>query len=162
MMDSNNLEYKLVEYLMRKGYHITFSESCTAGMAAAKLVNVPSASSVLDVSFVTYADEAKVKYLGVKQETIDAVGVVSEEVAKEMAEGAALAMGAEVGVGITGIAGPTGATPGKPIGMVCFGIYINGDVYSYTQQFGNPGRNIVREQSVSFIYEKLCELLNND
>ena len=155
-----DIEYKVVELLIEKGFHITFAESCTAGLAAARLVNVPDASKVLDVSFVTYANEAKVKYVGVNEETISQHGVVSEAVAGEMSRGAADAMGAEVGVGISGIAGPTGGTAEKPDGMVCFGIYINGETKTFTQQFGNIGRNNVRERSVAFVYEKLLELLS--
>ena len=154
-----NIETRLVEKLIELGYHITFAESCTAGLAAARLVNVPDASKVLDVSFVTYADQAKEKYLGVKHETILAHGVVSPEVAGEMAEGAAKAMGAEVGAGISGIAGPSGGTAEKPVGMVCFGIYVNGKVETFTEFFGVIGRNNVREKSVLFIYEKLIEIL---
>ena len=154
-----DIEYQVVEKLIEKKYHITFAESCTAGLAAGRLVNVPDASKVLDVSFVTYADEAKMKYLGVKKETTDANGVVSTEVAGEMAEGAANAMGAEVGVGVSGIAGPTGGTAKKPVGMVCFGFYINGEIHTYEMQFGNLGRNVVREKSVQFVFEKLLELL---
>ena len=141
-----DIEYKVVELLIKKGFHITFAESCTAGLAAGRLVNVPDASKVLDVSFVTYANEAKVKCVGV-------------EVAGQMARGAAEAMGAEVGVGISGIAGPTGGTAEKPVGMVCFGICIDGEISTYTKQFGNIGRNEVRASSVDFIYEKLAELL---
>ena len=154
-----NIETRLVEKLIELGYHITFAESCTAGLAAARLVNVPDASKVLDVSFVTYADQAKEKYLGVKHETILAHGVVSPEVAGEMAEGAAKAMGAEVGAGISGIAGPSGGTAEKPVGMVCFGIYVNGKIETFTEFFGDIGRNNVREKSVLFIYEKLIEIL---
>lgn len=154
-----NIEYKVVEKLIEKGYHITFSESCTAGLACAKLVNVPDASKVLNVSFTTYADEAKVKYLGVDPETIRDFGVVSEEVAAEMALGAAKNTGSEVGVGITGIAGPSGAVPGKPVGTVCFGIAINGEVYTWRQEFGALGRNVVRDVSVNFCYDRLVELL---
>jgi PncC family amidohydrolase len=154
-----DIEYKVVEKLIEKGYHITFSESCTAGLACAKLVNVPDASKVLNVSFTTYADEAKVKYLGVDPETIHSFGVVSEEVAAEMALGAAKNTGSEVGVGITGIAGPSGAVPGKPVGTVCFGIAINGEVYTWRQEFGALGRNVVRDVSVNFCYDRLVELL---
>ena len=154
-----DIEYKVVEKLIEKGYHITFSESCTAGLACAKLVNVPDASKVLNVSFTTYADEAKVKYLGVDPETIRDFGIVSEEVAAEMALGAAKNTGSEVGVGITGIAGPSGAVPGKPVGTVCFGIAINGEVYTWRQEFGALGRNVVRDVSVNFCYDRLVELL---
>jgi len=154
-----DIEYKVVEKLIEKNYHITFAESCTAGLAAGRLVNVPDASKVLDVSFITYANEAKQKYVDVSSETIEAYGVVSEEVAGEMASGAAAAMDAEVGVGISGIAGPTGGTDKKPVGMVCFGFYIAGRTFTYTKQFGNIGRNEVRAASVAFCYEKLLELL---
>ena len=154
-----DIEYKVVEKLIEKKYHITFAESCTAGLAAGRLVNVPDASKVLDVSFITYANEAKQKYVNVNEETIEAYGVVSEEVAGEMASGAAAAMDAEVGVGISGIAGPTGGTDKKPVGMVCFGFYIAGRTFTYTKQFGNIGRNEVRAASVDFCYEKLLELL---
>ena len=156
-----NKEERLVELLKSRGYHISFAESCTAGLAASRLVNVPDASSVLDVSFVTYADEAKVKYLGVSPETIKEYGVVSEQVAGEMCIGAANAMGAEVGVGITGIAGPTGGTDRKPVGMVCFGFFIEGRVETFTQFFGNPGRNKVRESSTEYVYDKLIEMLES-
>ncbi|MBP5192156.1 MAG: CinA family protein [Eubacterium sp.] len=154
-----NIEDRAVELLIKAGYHISFAESCTAGLAAGKLVNVPDASKVLDVSFITYANEAKIKYLGVEEETIKAHGVVSEEVAREMALGVSREAGAEVGVGITGIAGPSGGVPGKPVGTVCFGIAILGEVYTWREEFGDLGRNVVRDASVKFCYDRLVELL---
>ena len=154
-----NIEDRAVELLIKAGYHISFAESCTAGLAAGKLVNVPDASKVLDVSFITYANEAKIKYLGVEEETIKAHGVVSEEVAREMALGVSREAGAEVGVGITGIAGPSGGVPGKPVGTVCFGIAILGEVYTWREEFGDLGRNVVRYASVKFCYDRLVELL---
>ena len=157
--DGKEKEYILVEKLIEKGYHIAFAESCTAGKAAARLVNVPDASKVLDVSFVTYANEAKIKYLGVKSSTIEEFGVVSAEVAGEMAEGVAKESGAEIGVGISGIAGPSGGSPEKPVGMVCFGFYINGKIYTYVKQFGDIGRNNVRDSSVDFCYNTLLDIL---
>ena len=160
-MISESREYEVVRLLIEKGFHIAFSESCTAGLACGRLVNVPDASKVLNVSFITYADEAKIKYLGVKEETIKAHGVVSTEVAEEMALGVCRETGAEVGVGITGIAGPTGGVPGKPVGTVCFGIAINGKVKTWREQFGNIGRNEVRDASVIFCYDRLVELLKN-
>ena len=151
---------RVVSLLKEKGFTVTFAESCTGGAAAARLVSIPDASYVLSASFVTYANEAKITFLGVSPETIDSYGVVSEEVAKEMAEGAARACSASVAVSVSGIAGPTGATDKKPVGMVCFGFYILGRVYTYTKYFGALGRNRVREASVDFIYEKLEELLS--
>lgn len=154
------MKNKVVNALIEKGYHIAFAESCTGGMCCARLVDVANASSVLDMSFVTYANEAKVKLIGVNEGTIDEYGVVSEQVAGEMCKGVANTAGCEVGVGVTGIAGPTGGTDKKPVGMVCFGFCINGEVKTYTKQFGNIGRNNVRQNSVDFVYSTLLELLS--
>ena len=82
-------------------------------------------------------------------------GVVSEEVASAMARGIAREMNCETGVGISGIAGPGGATPGKPVGMVCFGFVIGDETWSRTRYFGNIGRNEVRRASVEFVYDEL-------
>lgn len=153
------LEEKAVDKLLEKDYHISFAESCTGGLCCGNLVNVTNASKVLDVSFVTYANEAKMQFINVSADTILKYGVVSEEVAYEMAEGVAKTAKSEVGVGITGVAGPGGGTAKKPIGMVCFGFYINGNVKTYTMQFGEIGRNQVRKSSVEFVFQKLIELL---
>lgn len=149
------------QLLEQKNMHISFAESCTGGMCAAEFVGVDGASSSFDVSFVTYANEAKTKYLGVSPKTIADYGVVSEQVADEMCRGVAKAAESQVGVGITGIAGPTGGTKSKPVGMVCFGFFVNGKVYTFTQQFGNIGRNNVRKKSKDFVFSKLVELLKN-
>ena len=151
--------HTLVALLTEKGWHICFAESCTGGMAAAGIVDVASASAVIDVSFVTYANEAKIKHLGVSPESIEKHGVVSQAVAAEMAIGAARAGNAEIGVGISGIAGPSGGTPEKPVGTVCFGFYINGETITKTMHFGNIGRNAVRLASVDFVYDTLITLL---
>lgn len=148
-------EEKLVKILMKRGYHIAFAESCTGGLAAARLINVASASAVINESVVTYANEAKMKYLNVPEELIAKHGVVSEAVAGAMAKGIADTAKCEAGIGISGIAGPSGATKDKPVGMVCFGFYINGKVWTRTKQFGNIGRNAVRRAAVEFVYDEL-------
>ena len=153
------LEEQLVERLIELNYKISFAESCTGGLCCGTLVNVTNASKVLDMSFVTYANEAKIQLLGVKADTILANGVVSEEVACEMAQGVATTADCQVGVGITGVAGPGGGTEKKPVGMVCFGFFVNGKTYTYTKQFGEIGRNQVRKSSVEFVFETLLELL---
>ena len=153
------LEEQVVSLLQKKNFHISFAESCTGGLCSARLVSVASASAVFDAGVVTYANEAKIKYLGVKPETIENYGVVSESVAGQMAEGVAKAQNAQVGVGVSGIAGPTGGTATKPVGMVCFGFYVDGEVTTVTKQFGDLGRNVVREAATEFVYEKLYELL---
>lgn len=153
------LEEQVVDKLLKLGYHISFAESCTGGLCCGNLVNVTNASKVLDVSFVTYANEAKMEFLGVSADTILKYGVVSEQVAYEMAAGVAQTAKSQVGVGITGVAGPGGGTDKKPVGMVCFGFSVNGSVKTYTMQFGEIGRNQVRKSSVEFVFQTLLELL---
>ncbi len=158
-MNSTSIEEVCVNKLIELGYHIACAESCTGGLLTGSLVNVPKASSVLNVSFVTYSNDAKCRYINVSEETINVHGVVSEEVAVEMALGVAKEANAEVGIGVSGIAGPTGATPTKPVGMVCFGIAIKGQVKTYTEYFSNMERNEVRAASVDFALNRLSELL---
>lgn len=153
------LEEQLVDKLIEKNFHISFAESCTGGLCCGILVNVTNASKVLDMSFVTYANEAKIKLLGVSADTILSNGVVSEEVAFEMAQGVSRLAESEVGVGVTGVAGPGGGTDKKPVGMVCFGFCINGKTVTYTKYFGEIGRNQVRKSSVEFVYQTLLEFL---
>lgn len=153
------IETRVVNQLIQKGYHIACAESCTGGLLCGRIVNVPNASAVLDCSFVTYANEAKIKYLGVSEETIAEYGVVSEAVAGQMADGVAKESGAQVGIATSGIAGPTGGTETKPVGMVCFGFWVDGKLTTATKYFGDIGRNSVREVAVQYALERLLELL---
>ena len=155
-------EERLVKLLKSKGYHISFAESCTGGLVSASLVSVNDASSVFCESVVTYSNEAKIKRLGVKKEIIDFLGVVSEDVAGAMASGVCALTGAQVGVGVTGIAGPTGGTPEKPVGMVCFGFSINGKVITKTVNFEDVGRNNMRESASTYVFKTLAYLLENE
>jgi nicotinamide-nucleotide amidase len=153
---------QLVDKLIKLNWHIAFAESCTGGKAAAGIVDVPSASKVFNCSYVTYANDAKVEVLNVSLESIEKYGVVSEQVALEMAIGVAKKTGSQVGVGISGIAGPGGATHTKPIGVVCFGFFINGREYTQTVQFGNIGRNNVRQARVDFVYDATNKILSTN
>lgn len=157
-----NLEEKLVNLLIERGYTISFAESCTGGLLAARLINVSNASKVINASFVTYANEAKEKYLSVKEETIAKYDVVSEEVAKEMALGLKNETGANIAISTTGLAGPTGGTIDRPVGMVCFGFAINNEIYTSTIQFGNIGRNEVRKAASDYVFTKALELLEKN
>lgn len=148
-----------VKKLIDKKMKITFAESCTGGLAAAELVAVPDASKVFDGSFVTYAEKLKTALVGVPAADIEKYGVVSTQVAEKMASGCAERLNCEVGVGITGYAGPTGGTENAPVGTVCFGFYVNGAVKSFTKHFGSIGRNEVRRQSVEFVFATLCDIL---
>lgn len=117
-VDVPALEYTVVRVLRERGLHAATAESCTGGMIAERLTNVPGSSEVFGFGFVTYAEAAKQKLLGVDPALIETYNVVSGPVAVAMAFGAAKASGAELAVGITGIAGPGGVLPGKPVGTV--------------------------------------------
>lgn len=151
---------KLVDLLIEKKYTISFAESCTGGKMASAIVDIADASKVLNASFITYANEAKMKYAKVEAETLEKYGAVSEQTAGEMAEGTAKANEADVAVGISGIAGPGGGTKEKPVGTVCFGYYIDGKMYTETVQFSDVGRNKVRDMSVEHVLDFLLEKLS--
>ncbi|WP_170363344.1 CinA family protein [Ruegeria arenilitoris] len=123
---------------------IATAESCTGGMVAAALTDIPGSSAVVDRGFVTYTNAAKQDMLGVRAETLEAHGAVSEEVAREMAEGALAHSQAQLAVSITGIAGP-GGSEFKPEGRVCFGLAVTGHpTLTETVEFGAAGRANVR------------------
>lgn len=117
------LEQELVRLLCEKGKTIATAESCTGGLVSKRITNVSGASQVFGFGVCTYANEAKMKLLGVKEETLKAHGAVSAECALEMAKGALMLSGADIGISTTGIAGPTGGTKEKPVGRVYCGIY---------------------------------------
>lgn len=121
-------EERAVQILMEKGYEITTAESCTGGMIAATLINVSGISEIYKEGYITYANEAKQKLLGVKKETLNTYGAVSEQTAYEMALGAAKAADAEVCLAVTGIAGPGGGSEEKPVGLVYIGCCVDGHV----------------------------------
>lgn len=149
----------LVQLLIQRNFRISAAESCTGGRFASAVIDVPDASRVLSASFITYSEEAKIALVGVQPEIISYYGVVSEEVARAMAQGAAAAGSADVGVGITGVAGPAGGTADCPVGTVCFGISIHGETRTYTCRFGNIGRNQVRDKAVAFAADQLIGFL---
>ncbi|WP_170509333.1 CinA family protein [Ruegeria arenilitoris] len=123
---------------------IATAESCTGGMVAAAMTDIPGSSAVVDRGFVTYSNAAKQDMLGVRAETLAAHGAVSEEVAREMAEGALAHSQAQLAVSITGIAGP-GGSEFKPEGRVCFGLAVKGrPTLTETVEFGAAGRANVR------------------
>ncbi len=121
------IEENLVRILFERALKITTAESCTGGMIASTLVNVAGVSDVFESGYITYSEEAKMHVLGVKQETLDKYTVYSEEVAREMAEGAARAAGADAALSVTGIAGPDGGTPDFPVGLCYIGCYYDGE-----------------------------------
>lgn len=122
------LEEQIVKKLQEKGYTITTAESCTGGLLAGRILNVSGASEVYMEGYITYANEAKERILGVKHETLETYGAVSKETAEEMAIGAARAAKADVALSTTGIAGPGGETVEKPVGLIYISCFLNGEV----------------------------------
>ena len=126
---------------------IATAESCTGGLVAVALTDIPGASDVMDRGFVTYSNAAKVEMLGVSTDTLMAHGAVSEQVAQEMADGALSRSAADLTVSITGIAGP-GGSEHKPEGRGCFGLARKGlKTYTETKEFGAQGRDKIRQLS---------------
>ena len=155
-----SIEEVVAKMLVENNLKIAVAESCTGGMVSASLINYPGISSVFMEGCVTYSNEAKMKSLGVKKETLDVYGAVSDKCAKEMASGVAARYNTNVGIATTGIAGPGGGTDEKPVGLVYFGIYINGKVISKKYVF-NGDRQGVRERATRTILNDLrLELLN--
>ena len=155
-----SIEEVVSKMLVENNLKIAVAESCTGGMVSASLINYPGISSVFMEGCVTYSNEAKMKSLGVKKETLDVYGAVSDNCAKEMASGVAARYNTNVGIATTGIAGPDGGTDEKPVGLVYFGIYINGKVISKKYVF-NGDRQGVRERATRTILNDLrLELLN--
>ncbi len=155
-----SIEEVVAKMLVENNLKIAVAESCTGGMVSASLINYPGISSVFMEGCVTYSNEAKMKSLGVKKETLDVYGAVSDNCAKEMASGVAARYNTNVGIATTGIAGPGGGTDEKPVGLVYFGIYINGKVITKKYVF-NGDRQGVRERATRTILNDLrLELLN--
>ena len=149
---------KLGALLKEKNIKISGAESCTGGMVAAEITSVDGISAVFNESFVTYSNDSKHRNLGVSLETLEKFGAVSEECAREMAEGAAARSGAGIAFSVTGIAGPTGGTKEKPVGTVCFGLFFKGKTFSKTAHFDGD-RECVRRASVDFIVDWMLSVL---
>jgi nicotinamide-nucleotide amidase len=141
------------------GVRIATAESCTGGLIAGALTDVAGSSDVFERGFVTYSNAAKREMLGVQVETLEAFGAVSEQVAREMAEGALRHSAAELAVSVTGIAGP-GGSEFKPEGRVCFGLAMVGrETVVKTVEFGARGRAGVRQATVDHALKLLIDAL---
>ncbi|MFY2824963.1 CinA family protein [Ruegeria sp. MALMAid1280] len=147
----------LLEQAKAQGVMIATAESCTGGMVAAALTDIPGSSAVVERGFVTYTNTAKQQMLGVRAETLAAYGAVSEQVAGEMAEGALRNSDAQLAVSVTGIAGP-GGSEFKPEGRVCFGLAAGGKpTRTETVEFGALGRDKVRRAARDHALELLLQ-----
>lgn len=153
------LAQEVVELCTEKNVMIATAESCTGGLVASAVTEVPGASQVLERGFVTYSDQAKIEMLGVMPITLRQYGAVSKDVALEMAHGAMSRSEAGISVSTTGIAGPSGGTTGKPVGLVHFGgRHYKGALIHREMQFGDLGRHEIRMRSVEVALEMIIEL----
>ena len=153
----------LLDICTKKILTLATAESCTGGLVAATISEISGSSAVLDRGFVTYSNEAKQQMLGVTPATIDAYGAVSRECAEAMAKGALAHARVDLAVSITGIAGPTGASPGKPIGLVFFcAASRSGRVIAHNRKYGDIGRTNVRRESVLQALDMLRELAEKE
>ncbi|MDX2028933.1 MAG: CinA family protein [Alphaproteobacteria bacterium] len=145
--DIHDLARKVIESYTAQKQKIVTAESCTGGLVAAALTQIPGSSAVVERGFVAYSNQAKTEILGVMPETLEDYGAVSDKVAEEMAQGALEFSQADIAVSVTGIAGPSGAETGKPVGLVYFGLATrSGAVFHYKSQY-NGDRDDIRLQA---------------
>jgi nicotinamide-nucleotide amidase len=153
------LSRSLLDLCRMRKLTIATAESCTGGLVAGALTDIPGSSDVIDRGFVTYSNEAKRVMLGVETTTLATFGAVSKETATAMAVGALERAGVDLAVAITGIAGPGGATPGKPVGLVHLAVAArDGRILNRECRFGAIGRTAVRQRSVVEALRMLMEL----
>ncbi len=145
--EEETLEENVVSLLKKYNITVSTAESCTGGCLAGRLVNISGVSNVFGQGFITYSNKAKKKLIGVSKNTLKKHGAVSKQTAKEMAEGVSVTTGSDVGIGITGIAGPEGGTDEKPVGLVYIGCYVKEKAIAREYHFVGD-RNDIREQSV--------------
>lgn len=156
--ETRRLCEELAARLQARGWMLATAESCTGGMIAAACTDLSGSSNWFERGFVTYSNEAKTESLGVDAALIAGHGAVSEVVARAMAFGAVRHSRAQVGIAVTGVAGPTGGTPEKPVGTVWFGFQVDGQLTSETRRFDGD-RAAVRSATVRHALQRLLELL---
>lgn len=159
--DGTSLEAEIAKILINNNITISTAESCTGGLLAGRLINYPGISSVYLEGVITYSNEAKMKRIGVKRETLDKYGAVSSQTAEEMARGIAVTAGTDVGISTTGIAGPSGGTLEKPVGLVYIGVYIKGKTKTLKLNLSGSRqkiRNLAVINGLDFLRRQLIKL----
>ncbi len=152
------LAEQLVDALREKGMKIAFAESCTGGLISAAITSVPGSSDVYDGGLCSYSNGVKNRLLGVESEVLDTVGAVSAKCAVQMAQGAKRLFDADIAVAVTGIAGPGGATPGKPVGTV-FVACVCGDKQTVKHCRFSGDRRLVRRKTVATALNSAIDML---
>ena len=167
-LNADTLQENVVETLMRKKLKVATAESCTGGLISERITRVSGSSEVFDCGICSYSNEIKHKILGVSEETLSVLGAVSAETAIQMAEGVKKLSGADIGISTTGIAGPTGGTPEKPVGLVYCGVCTKNKTYALKLDFSLASnranaRNYIRKLAsdavlftiLNIIYEQM-------
>ena len=160
-MDKATLQLasELGEKLKLKNWSITTAESCTGGGIGYALTSKSGSSAWLNQGYITYSNQAKTELVNVKQDTLESFGAVSEQVVGQMAEGASKAAKAEVAIAVSGIAGPDGGSPEKPVGTVWFGFFVNGKCTTDVQVFSGD-RHQVRQQTIDHALQQCLYLID--
>src|SRR5690606_22873838 len=163
MSELPELARQFLEACKEKGILAATAESCTGGLIIALLTDIPGASSMVDCGFVTYSNEAKMAMIDVSESTLAAYGAVARETALEMASGALARSRAGIALSVTGIAGPEGGTGEKPVGLVWFGVAVEGRApIAQKRIFDNRGRDHVRRESVRTSLQLGLQALRDD
>jgi nicotinamide-nucleotide amidase len=153
-MSKSALAGALLQACQERGIMLATAESCTGGMIIAALTDIAGSSTVVDRGFITYSNEAKMEMLGVSAAALEAHGAVSRETAIEMAQGALKRSRAGLTLAVTGVAGPSGGSAEKPVGLVWFGVALTGrPVVSECQLFADKGRDFIRRETVRHALE---------
>jgi PncC family amidohydrolase len=152
-------EEKIVSLLKTKGMKIATAESCTGGLIAKRITDVPGASDVFDMGIVSYANEIKNRFLSVPKEVLDTVGAVSEQTAAAMAKGVLKAADADIGVSTTGIAGPGGGTKDKPVGLVYISVCFKDGKQTVKKLSLSGTRKEIRKQTANAVFETVLSEL---
>ena len=160
MNNENSIEYSIGKILCNNKLTISTAESCTGGMVAAKLISYPGISASFLEGAITYSNEAKIKRLDVRKETLDAYGAVSEQTAREMAEGIAKLSSSNTSIATTGIAGPGGGTNEKPVGLVYIAVHVNNKTIIEKCNF-NGNREEIRISATNHALKMLKVELEN-
>ncbi|MGQ0442339.1 MAG: CinA family protein [Methylophilaceae bacterium] len=161
MDELTHLATKLGVVLKKRGLTLALAESCTGGMIATAITSVAGSSAWFDRGFVTYSNASKIEMLGVSANTLETYGAVSTQTALEMANGTLNNSHAQIACSITGIAGPDGGTPEKPVGTVCFAWIGTNIALTSTTKKINGNRQLIRHQSAVIALTELLRLLNN-
>lgn len=159
---AEELAIQVLEACRRSGHWIATAESCTGGLIAAALTDIAGSSDVFERGFVTYSNTAKIEMIGVPNDLIEGYGAVSEQVARAMAEGALAHSAASVAVAVTGVAGPGGGSPEKPVGLVHIASAVKGRPTRHVEcRFGERSRSDIRHATVNAALQLILDELNS-